>query len=191
MDLIISMLIALSIGVIPIKKIFTRFFFSYRNLFMDYYDLKKCYAVWGHVSYFLPLLDFLRAPILYYSLNMLEVQANTLLAISILIASWIINPLRDLFYGRGIIIFLGIFLVVNMEIFKVVALVYISLLFLSRYQSVASFLTGAAAVPVVIYSVDYILIELVFVMLFSCTVVYHYKSSFYQILNKRFFHLFS
>ncbi|WP_028307245.1 hypothetical protein [Desulfitibacter alkalitolerans] len=190
MDLIISILITLAIGIIPIKKIFTRVFFSHRDLFMDYYDLKKCYGVWGHVSYFLPLLDFLKAPALYYYLNLLDLHGNTLLII-ILIALWLANPLSDLFYGRGMSIFLGIFLVVNMEIFKIIFLIYMSLLLLSRYQSAASFLTGAAAVPIVIYSKSYTLIELFLVAVFSCIVVYHYKGSFYQILNKRFFHLSS
>ena len=191
MDIVISILAALIIGIIPIKKIFTNIFFYPRDIFMDYYDLKKCHAIWKHLSYFLPLLDFLRAPVLYYSLILLEVQAHLLLAISILIALWIINPLKDLFYGRGMGIFLGVFLVVNIEIFKMVTLIYISLLFLSRYQSVASFLTGVTATFAVMYSVNYILVELILVILFSCIVVYNYKISFYQILNKRFFHLFS
>ena len=191
MDLAISILIALAIGIIPIKKIFTNIFFYPRDIFMDYYDLKKCYAIWKRVSYFLPLLDFLRAPILYYSLILLEVQANLLLAISILIALWVINPLKDLFYGRGMGIFLGVFLVVNIELFKILALIYISLLLLSRYQSAASFLTGIAAAPVFMFNMEYALFELILVILFSCIVTYNYKNSFYQILNKRFFHLFS
>lgn len=191
MDLIISFLIAIFIGILPIKKLFTGFFFPHKNLFINYYDLKKCYAIWGNVSFFLPLLDFLKTPILHYSLNLIEIQTNTLLPITIMIVSWIINPLKDLFYGRGMSIFLGLFLVVNLEIFKTVVLIYLSILLLSRYQSAAGYLTGITSVPMVIYNVDCVLMELFLLILFSCTVIYQYKSSFYQILNKRFFHLSS
>jgi len=191
MDLVISILIALAIGLIPIKKIFTDIFFYSKDLSMDNYDFKKCYAIWKCRSYFLPLLDFLKIPFLYYILNLLEFQASLLLAIFIIIVLWITNPLNDLFYGRGMSIFLGAFLVVNIEIFKIMALIYVSLLLLSRYQAVASFLTGIAAIPVLIYGMEYTFFELILVMLFSCTVIYSYKNSFCQILNKRFFHLFS
>jgi len=191
MDLAISVLIAMGIGIIPIKKIFTDIFFHPTDISMNYYEFKKCYAVWKYRSYFLPVLDFLKAPALYYILNLLELQSYLLLAISIIIVLWLINPLNDLFYGRGMSIFLGVFLVVNIEIFKIIALIYVSLLLLSRYQAVGSFLTGIAVIPMLIYGMEHSLFELILVILFSCTVIYSYKSSFYQILNKRFFHIFS
>ncbi|KUO52190.1 MAG: hypothetical protein APF76_03900 [Desulfitibacter sp. BRH_c19] len=188
MDIVISIVVALVIGILPLKKLFAFYFFSYEDLYMKHYDLKKCYDIWGHISYILPLLDFLKGPMLYYVLKILNIQASPLVAI-ILIVLWKVNPLKDFFLGRGMSFFMGISLIINIEIFRLVILIYLSLLILSRYQSIASFLTGILATPVVFLNTSFTLIELTVVIICSGLVLISYKSSFYQIFNKRFFHL--
>lgn len=188
MEIILSVIVSLVIGVLPLKKILALCLFSYKNIYMEHYEFKKCYDIWGNLSYILPIMDFLKGPTLYYILKIINIQPSPLAAI-LLVVLWKVNPLKDSFKGKGMSVLLGVSLVINIDIFKLLVLMYLSLLILSRYQGIAGFVTAIVATPMSLINTNCTLIELTIITICSCFVLLNYKSSFYQIFSKRFFHL--
>jgi len=191
LEFFLSLVSALTIGALPIKKIYVSLCFPYKQWFPKNYDLKKCWEMWGEKSLALPALDLIKGPIYIFITNSMNYHGCIIPGVLTLIVIWQINLFNEVFYGRGISLFGGIILITDPVLFKYYLLLYSSLLLITRYQSLAGFITGILIIPLHFLVGSYGFNHTVIILLISLILIINYCQTAYHIFAKNFYHLSS
>lgn len=190
MDYLFAVLISLVISLFPAKRILLSFFLIGSEKYNMYYNIKSIYNILGMIGYLIPLLDFVKIPLLYISLSYFNMEFLFNYILILVILFWYIINKKELIYNRGVSFFLGMFLILDLSLFQSLLVIYLSLILLTRFQSIAGFITGLLTIPIYL-TTNTISLEFTFMIISSTIILVNYKDAFFQVLDNSFFHLFS